>query len=88
MNKYDINSQLLVLLRNQMTQSEELLKTLVNDFHGRELPRRNLYNKLSKYLYEFLEKRTEPRWISVAGLRGVGKTTLMAQIYFHNQKKE
>ena len=81
MNEADNKSQVLAFVRNQLTQSETLLKSLTNDAQGRELPHRSLYPKLSGYIESFLASRTEPRWISVAGLRGVGKTTLLAQLY-------
>jgi predicted AAA+ superfamily ATPase len=87
MSKPGSNPQILAFVRNQLTQSEALLKTLTYSAQGQELPRRNLYPKLSTYINDFLQNRTDPRWIAVAGLRGVGKTTLLAQLYTHSQNE-
>ena len=48
-------------------------------------PNRLVYTLLSKYAYNFLQSGSEPRFISLAGLRGVGKTTLLWQTanYIH-----
>lgn len=81
MNETERNSQVLAFVRNQLTQSDTLLSSLTNDAQGRELPHRSLYPKVLEYVESFLENRTEPRWVSIAGLRGVGKTTLLAQLY-------
>jgi len=43
-------------------------------------PNRLVYNNLQKYAEDFLTAGYEPRFISLAGLRGVGKTTLLWQI--------
>jgi uncharacterized protein len=75
------NSQVLAFVRNQITQSEILLKGLTHDAQGRELPHRDLYDKFAGYADGFLTNKTEPRWLAIAGLRGVGKTTLLAQLY-------
>ncbi len=74
-------TQILAFVRNQVTQSASLLKTLTCDSQDRELPYRDVYTTLSTYLDDFSEKRGEPRWIAIAGLRGVGKTTILAQLF-------
>jgi predicted AAA+ superfamily ATPase len=75
------NSQIIAFVRNQLTQSEILLKTLTFDLSGRKLQYRSIYETLAGYMQTFVEKRGEPRWLAIAGLRGVGKTTLLAQLY-------
>ncbi len=48
---------------------------------GKPLFRRNAFLALQKYANDFLQKRTEPRIIVMPGLRGTGKTTLLAQLF-------
>ncbi len=87
MNKSDNRTQVLAFVRNQLTQSETLLKTLNYDTQGRKLPHRSLYGQLKTSINNFLEHKTDLRWFAVSGLRGVGKTTLLAQLYTQTQKE-
>ncbi len=48
---------------------------------GKKFKRRNTFFKLKKYADSFLEGNDENRFIIMPGLRGVGKTTLLFQIY-------
>ncbi|MBM4177579.1 ATP-binding protein [Candidatus Gribaldobacteria bacterium] len=51
------------------------------DQFGDKLPQRNGFVLYQKYINDFYNKSAEPRWIIMPGLRGVGKTTLLAQIF-------
>ena len=42
---------------------------------------RNMKVLLEKHLKDYLFDKSEERWIVIPGLRGVGKTTLIAQVY-------
>lgn len=42
------------------------------------------HSQISKLLNQFLHHRTDKQWIVMPGLRGVGKTTILKQIY-HDQ---
>ncbi|HAI77123.1 MAG TPA: hypothetical protein DCM08_12835 [Microscillaceae bacterium] len=46
-------------------------------------PTRLVYIHLKKYAQDFLKSGAEPRFVSLAGLRGVGKTTLLWQTAHH-----
>lgn len=46
-------------------------------------PTRLVYVFLKKYATDFLKSGSEPRFVSLAGLRGVGKTTLLWQTANH-----
>lgn len=46
-------------------------------------PTRLVYDLLKKYANDFLKSGGEPRFVSLAGLRGVGKTTLLWQTANH-----
>lgn len=78
-------SQVLAFVRNQLTQASSNLEALIFNDQGNKLPHRDVYNTLFGYMQEFTEGKSEPRWVAVAGLRGVGKTTLLAQLYTNFQ---
>lgn len=73
--------KIVAYLQNQIARAEDRLVALTVDDKGNKLPKRSAYLVLSKYLREFNQGKTEPRWVAVPGLRGTGKTTLLAQIY-------
>ena len=69
-------------VEQQIKHGLRLLANITKDGQGNPLPHRNLYNQLFANLTGFIEnKKQQPRWIILSGLRGVGKTTLMAQLY-------
>lgn len=69
------------LVSNKVTLSKINAET--RDAENRLLPQRNLFVKLRQYADGFLERAEQPRLLALAGLRGVGKTTLMWQIAKH-----
>ncbi len=77
------------LLSNKVTKERLFAET--HDTENRLLPQRNLFVKLRQYANGFFDRGEEPRLIALAGLRGVGKTTLMwqtAKHIFDNKTKE
>ncbi len=60
----------------------ERLRQYIED-PKRVYPHRWAFKRLEKLLNDFLEGKSDNRWIAMPGLRGVGKTTLLAQIYFY-----
>lgn len=64
-----------------MTVGEETLRAMTIDSKGRLLLRRSVALVVDKYIRDFQYGKTDPRWIAIPGLRGVGKTTLIAQLY-------
>ena len=82
-NREDTVKYLLAKIAEMPEQAEDRLKT-------REAPFKPIrtYVKLKKQADEFLEgKNTESRLIIMPGLRGVGKTTLLFQLYKHLREK-
>lgn len=77
----DRKSQIIAYLRNQLTLSGERLKSLTFDEKGNKLPHRDIYQTIKTYMDDFAKGKSEPRWFAVAGLRGIGKTTLLAQLF-------
>lgn len=49
--------------------------------NGKKFKHRNAFFKLKKHANNFLEGNNENRFIVMPGLRGVGKTTLLFQVY-------
>ena len=52
-------------------------------FDSKKLPLRFIFFRLEKKIKDYLEGKSEDRLILLPGLRGVGKTTLLSQIYIH-----
>lgn len=75
------NKELQEYIQAQIVQSPKRLKGLTNDMQGKPLFKRSAFLVLQKYATDFLQKRTEPRVIVMPGLRGTGKTTLLAQLF-------
>lgn len=69
-------------IRNQLAQAENRLSAYVIDPATKKpYPKREVVNTIEDFIKGYQERGTEPRTIAVAGLRGVGKTTLVAQLY-------
>jgi uncharacterized protein len=69
-----INSQ----LKEQVSQ----LGIYTKDSFGIKYPKRFLFTKIKTYIERFLQGDPEIRWIVIPGLRGVGKTTILAQLFY------
>ena len=69
---------------DQIRHGFRLLSEQITGLGGQSLPHRSLYNQLVGNLESFCDnQRSNPRWVILTGLRGVGKTTIMAQLYVH-----
>ncbi len=67
-------------ITNQLARASDRLKP----YTGRgtwEYSKRPVYYRIDKYIKDFAGGERESRWIIVPGLRGVGKTTILAQLY-------
>lgn len=71
--------ELIEYLQKQIRTTEDRLRKHTHDINGRELPKRFLFVKLQKYINDFISKKSSTRLVIIPGLRGVGKTTIMAQ---------
>lgn len=76
-----LHEKISVYLRNQLAQADKRLKAYTIDRQGKDYFERSAGLVLRKYLRNYTQYGQEPRWIAVPGLRGVGKTTLLAQLY-------
>ena len=79
-------------LENTIVTKSAIESRLVHPITRLRYPTRLAYELLKKYSIDFFTSGSEPRFISLAGLRGVGKTTLLWQtanyIYQNHHKKE
>lgn len=73
--------EILEYIQTQMAQSANRLEGYTKDIKGHHLHQRSVYLVLAKYLKGFLQGVSEPRMIIMPGLRGTGKTTLLAQLF-------
>ena len=71
----------------QLTEQSSLLRLLALDENGTPYRQRFIYPVLAKYLEDFLASPANPRWLIIPGLRGVGKSTILAQLYFAFERR-
>ncbi len=74
-------SKIIAYIRNQLVLSEQRLKEFTFDSKGNKLPYRDVYHTIKNYIGRFAKGESESRWFALAGLRGVGKTTVLAQLF-------
>ena len=77
MNNLQINQY----LQNQLSRSLSLLKAYAQDEQDNKYLTRNMFIKVEKLMKDFIGGQKEIRMVSIPGLRGVGKTTLLAQLF-------
>lgn len=67
----------------QIQETNMILKAKTHTPAGKSYPTRTMFVKIKKYIGNHLEKSQgdHPRWVVIPGLRGVGKSTLLAQSY-------
>ena len=83
-----IKQELISYLQNQLVQAKPKLLAFTKSGSGKSYPTRNIYIKLKQYVDDFLKKSSEKRWVIVPGLRGVGKTTVLAQLFLYLESNE
>ncbi len=66
-------------LENTIVTKAAIDSRLTHPITNLRYPTRLVYVLLKKYSNDFLKEGLEPRFVSLAGLRGVGKTTLLWQ---------
>lgn len=75
-------------VQNQLVRAPFRLQSYVQDEQGKKYPQRNIYIKIDKYLRDFLHNpEARDRWIIIPGLRGVGKTTILAQLFLNHYQE-
>lgn len=75
-----MNQELIQYLQQQIRTTDERLKRFTHDLNGKRYPKRFMFVKLNQYINDFLSKKSGNKMVIIPGFRGVGKTTLMAQV--------
>lgn len=78
-----MNEQILSYVQNQIAQAPSRLRGHSSTMSGQPYPQRHIYKKLEKQLTDFVAGLTEQRWLVIPGLRGVGKTTVLSQLFLN-----
>lgn len=74
-----MNEESINFIKNSKVTLPEIKENIT--INGNLIPQRFIFVKLKKYVNDFLKGNTiEPRMIGIAGIRGVGKTTILWQI--------
>lgn len=80
--------ELSVYIQNQLSRARDRLLSYTQNKAGTEYHKRSIFLKLQKYINAFINTTSEERWLIIPGLRGVGKTTILAQLYFYLVHKD
>ena len=75
------NERLKSYVRRQIELCDEILGSKIK-VGGKTLKTRNIYIKICEYINNFESRKSDRRWVIIPGLRGTGKTTVLAQSYF------
>lgn len=73
-------------VQNQINRSEDRLRPYVFATPTFTHPERHVVIRIKKYVEAFLRGNRDSRWVVVPGLRGVGKTTAMAQVFLTSKR--
>lgn len=75
-----MSEQVQIYLNNQISKIPAFLDAYLHDRSGKLYAKRHLFDRVMSRVNNFLQNRSEVRFIGISGLRGVGKTTLLAQL--------
>ncbi len=82
-----MNQEIVQYLQQQMRTVDARLRRFTHGPDEKKRPSRFMYVKLKQYVEDFLSKTSENRLVIIPGFRGVGKTTLTAQICAEYKQK-
>ncbi len=74
--------RIMTYLQEQLAQGEFRVKAYVLNEQNEKNPQRNCFVRLSMHIQNYLKGNASVRWLVIPGFRGVGKTTLLAQLYY------
>ena len=76
-----MNNDPIKYIEDQLHVAENRLEEHIKKPNGELYPKRYIYKKLETYIQDFIDNKSHLRWILLHGLRGVGKTTVFAQLF-------
>ncbi|MFA5855662.1 MAG: AAA family ATPase [Candidatus Gracilibacteria bacterium] len=79
--------QIVNFLNEQIAQADFRVEAYVFDEENKRRPQRSVFVKMRSYLDSFLRGKRANRWVTLTGLRGAGKTTVLSQL-FSDTKEE
>ena len=79
--KTDNRSKIRKYLLTQIGQPTGRVRLYTFDANNSPYLKRSTALKIEEYMKNYQNQGSKPRWIIIPGLRGVGKTTLLAQLY-------
>lgn len=74
------NREIILYLQKQIRTTDERLRRFTHDLQGKPFTKRHMFVKMKQFIDDFKKRKPGPKWVTIPGLRGVGKTTLTAQI--------
>lgn len=76
------SNELKSFIQDQTIQAPKRLEGYTKNANSDDLPKRAVFSELKELTDNFLDKKAaEPRIVILPGLRGVGKTTLLSQLF-------
>jgi predicted AAA+ superfamily ATPase len=82
-----MDDKILSYVQRQYATTTHRLQNNVQSTTGNRYPQRHYYVKLDQAVSDFRMGKTETRWVTLAGLRGVGKTTVASQVFLSLRQK-
>ena len=68
-------------VKSQLKSAAVKIKTRIADPSNQKYPFRKCYDELNDHLKRYIHKKSSQRIVMLYGMRGVGKTTLISQLY-------
>lgn len=82
-----MKNELIQYIQQQIRTTSKRIVRYTHSPGGEKYPQRFMFVKIKQYIDDFLQKKQDNRMVIIPGFRGVGKTTLMAQISASYEEK-
>jgi len=79
------NEKIKEYINEQIAQLDFRTNAYVFDNENKKRPSRNIFVKIQSHLDKFIAGNSAFRWVTLTGLRGAGKTTILYQLYYENK---